>query len=209
VRISDVVIESPPTTLDPPEMSKEELRELFKNDPYLPGPHFIHDCEECVFLGAINPDAVITDDFGNVTQLEKWDFYYCDKSGYRTYICRYGNEGHEYNSYPLNMLKDVPPYSADISILKEEYNLHNAKHKSEKFKLYIYVDPVTPDKINLFGSSLTTARYKKVVESLLPHIWDRFGFQNATEQMFCEMMRFIETALTSWYEDPSSYFPRR
>ena len=46
-------------------------------------PKFVHDCDECVFIGVIGRYDVYIHD---------WDF------GYRNYVGRYGDEGPEYIS---------------------------------------------------------------------------------------------------------------
>ena len=50
---------------------------------------YIHDCEQCEYLGS--------DD--------KYDYYTCgsDELGYRTFIARYGDDGHEYESCPIDL----------------------------------------------------------------------------------------------------------
>jgi hypothetical protein len=49
-------------------------------------PRFVHDCDQCKFLG--------THDDNEVT----YDLYYCGQGGFPTVIARFGHEGPEYLS---------------------------------------------------------------------------------------------------------------
>ena len=58
-----------------------------------PTPMFEHDCDECAYLGTIHaaarPEGFV-------------DLYRCDAHG-ATVIARYGDDGPEYSSAPLDM----------------------------------------------------------------------------------------------------------
>ena len=58
-----------------------------------PAPLFEHDCDECAFLGTVHaahrPEGYV-------------DLYRCDAHG-ATVIARYGDDGPEYSSAPLDM----------------------------------------------------------------------------------------------------------
>lgn len=58
----------------------------------LEAPIFAHDCDECLFLGRVDGG----------------DAYVCDKQGYRTLLLRDGDSPHEYQSYPIGMLRSSP-----------------------------------------------------------------------------------------------------
>jgi len=50
-------------------------------------PHFIHDCERCIFLGNYSGDWY-----------DKADLYWCKPTTGPTVIVRYGDDGPEYSS---------------------------------------------------------------------------------------------------------------
>jgi len=196
------IIEQPSTLLGPPELSKEELRDLFSKDPFKPGKQYVHDCEECVYLGTADLPPSGGEDGGIC------DFYYCDKATYRTFIARFGNEGHEYVSYPEMVLRTMRPLTKDIAVLLIEQQLLEAKVSSKKFKLCLWVDPDAPNGIHISVSALTSARYQETLAALLSHVWENFAHDAMTATKLDEILCYIEQALSAWCEDPSSYFPR-
>lgn len=51
-------------------------------------PKYQHDCDKCSFLGNFRDEPVLQD----------YDLYACSRGPGLTYLARYGNEGHEYQS---------------------------------------------------------------------------------------------------------------
>jgi hypothetical protein len=80
-------------------------------------PQYTHDCDACKFLGFVTTGFVTTD--------EKYDVYFCKKSAFTfgdgTLICRFGNEGFKYSSFPLSIIRDNFESLQDTSPLKLAY----------------------------------------------------------------------------------------
>lgn len=63
-------------------------------------PVYKHDCDACRFLGRVT--------FETFRGEETFDLYTCAKSGYRTFIYRYGDDAPDYSSCPASCLPQGP-----------------------------------------------------------------------------------------------------
>ena len=53
-------------------------------------PKFKHDCEDCQFVPIVGADH--------------YDIYVCPQHGVPTVVCRFSDEGSDYQSVPLDMI---------------------------------------------------------------------------------------------------------
>lgn len=56
-------------------------------------PKFHHDCDGCIFLGR--------------SEDGRWDLYHCPRCDEGSVVARYGNEGHEYSSCPVEIIERI------------------------------------------------------------------------------------------------------
>ena len=64
------------------------------------GAMHTHDCDGCEYLGTIDgPDPY------SCGELRVWDLYHCAKCDEGTVIARYGSEGSQYCSMPLDIAR--------------------------------------------------------------------------------------------------------
>ena len=70
---------------------------------------YTHDCDSCTFLGR---DI----DTGSNTQV---DMYFCPQGSLPTIVMRYGNEGADYTSAPINVI------NSDLDTFDESPLLRN------------------------------------------------------------------------------------
>lgn len=70
----------------------------YSDAPKAPGATFVHDCDECQFLGRVLDE-----------NMREYDAYYC-KTGTTgvALIARYGHAGADYRSVPMAMAKAFP-----------------------------------------------------------------------------------------------------
>lgn len=79
---------------------------------YTEGPNWKHDCDQCEYLGFL----VRHDSYGEVLSPEHDVYLDC---GGGTLIIRFGSEGNEYESFPVDIVKNV--------IMGEEPTARNEK----------------------------------------------------------------------------------
>lgn len=91
----------------------------FKLKVYEMKPLYKHDCDLCKHLKST----------------KKFDFYFCEKSAIPTYIQRFGNDGHEYFSFPPFVLKNMrndiifSTHYHDLLVVFKEHNVNNPHYK--------------------------------------------------------------------------------
>jgi len=88
-------------------------------------PQFKHDCDQCTYLGR----DINTDDHSDV------DMYFCPQNGMPTIIMRYGDNGSDYASAPVQVINtsnafDTSPLLRNM-LIAEDRGLWERK-KDEK-----------------------------------------------------------------------------
>ena len=175
-----------------PEIPTEELRKMLNEDPFSMKPYFVHDCDECIYLGSYNIEG------------DKRDFYTCGKQGYWTYIARHGSKGSEYLSYPSFVIKDCLIPDVAHMILHNEYMIREgSRHSCKRYKFFVYV---VNGGINVVPGMLVSQRYLHVFHHAHSFVMTKFVFSKIDEVILFEVIRDLEGILSTWNEDPQSPF---
>lgn len=82
-------------------------------------PQFQHDCDQCVFYGNLRLD-------------ELYDLYLCPKKGAMggSIVARYGNDGWEYRSFPVDTAFHVAERSGTWAAIIQAMESNGAKFDS-------------------------------------------------------------------------------